>query len=101
DTPVVPPDMIRLMWIAVNRKTRSGHVLGPGQRVSAEQALRAITQAAAYQYFEEQHKGSITLGKQADLVILSSNPVAVAPDEIKSIQVVETFARGRSVYQRP
>ncbi|RZV55561.1 MAG: amidohydrolase [Pseudomonadales bacterium] len=101
DTPVVPPDMIRLMWIAVNRETRSGYVLGPDQRVGAEHALHAITQAAAYQYFEEQYKGSITLGKQADLVILSSNPVAVAPDEIKSIQVVETFARGRSVYQRP
>ncbi|NNC54335.1 MAG: amidohydrolase, partial [Pseudomonadales bacterium] len=100
DTPVVPPDMIRLMWIAANRKTRSGYVLGPDQRASAEQALQAITQAAAYQYFEEFKKGSITPGKQADLVILSANPLAVDADDIKSIQVIETFARGQSVYRQ-
>lgn len=100
DTPIVPPDMMRLWWIAVNRKTRSGHVLGPEQRATAEQALHALTLGGAYQYFEEDRKGSITPGKQADLVILGTNPLVVDADAIKDIPVLETFARGRSVYRQ-
>ena len=99
DAPVVPPDMMRLMWIAVNRKTRSGHVLGPDQRATPYQALHAVTLGAAYQYFEEDRKGSITPGKRADLVVLDANPLTIDPDAIKDIQIVETFARGQSVYR--
>ncbi len=51
DTPVVPPDMMRLLWASVNRVTRSGKVLGPEQRVSPLQALKSVTLNAAYQYF--------------------------------------------------
>ena len=100
DSPIVPPDMMRLLWIAVNRKTRSGFVLGPEQRLSTMQALRATTIGAAYQYFEEDQKGSITPGKQADLVILSANPLTADPDDLIDIQVIETIARGTSVYRR-
>ena len=53
DSPVVPPDMMRLIWITVNRKTRSGYVLGPDQRATVMEDLYAVTQRAAYQYFEE------------------------------------------------
>ncbi len=100
DAPVVPPDIMRLLWITVNRKTRSGFVLGPEQRATPRQALHAVTLGAAYQYFEEDAKGSITPGKRADLVVLDANPLTVDPDAIKDIGVVETFARGRSVYRR-
>lgn len=100
DSPVVPPDMMRLLWIAVNRKTRSGFVIGPDQRLTPEQALYAVTQGAAYQYFEEGWKGSITPGKRADLVILDANPLTIDPDAIKDIGIVETFARGMSVYRQ-
>ena len=100
DTPIVPPDMMRLMWVAVNRKTRSDFVLGPDQRLTPMQALHAITLGAAYQYFEEDKKGSITPGKQADLVILERNPLLSNPDTIKDIAIVETFARGQSVFKR-
>ena len=99
DSPVVPPDVMRLMWITVNRKTRSGFVLGPDQRATPMQALHAVTLGAAWQYFEEDRKGSITPGKQADLVILGANPLTVDPDTIKDIPVIETFARGRSVFR--
>ena len=99
DAPVVPPDMMRLVHITVNRMTRSGHVLGPDQRASAYEALYAVTQGAAYQYFEEDSKGSITPGKQADLVILGTNPLTADPEALADIPVVETFARGRSVYR--
>lgn len=99
DSPVVPPDMMRLLWIAVNRKTRSDFVLGAEQRLTPLQALRATTLTAAYQYFEEDRKGSITTGKQADLVILGSNPLLAEPDTLKDIPVLETFARGKSVFR--
>ena len=75
DAPVVPPDMMRLLWATTNRITRSDQVLGPNQRISTYDALRAVTINAAYQHFEEDTKGSIEVGKQADLVVLSKNPL--------------------------
>ena len=88
------------MWIAVNRKTRSGFILGPDERLSPYDALYAMTMGGAYQYFEEQEKGSITVGKRADLVILGANPLAVEKSELKNIPIIETIARGKSVYRR-
>ena len=101
DAPVVPPDIMRLVSITVNRRTRSGHVLGPEQRATVREALHAVTLGAAYQYFEEDVKGSIAPGKQADLVVLERNPLTADPALLERIQVVETFSRGRSVYVRP
>lgn len=101
DAPVVPPDMMRLMEIAMTRKTREGVTLGADQRVDFPEALHAVTLGAAYQYFEEARKGSITPGKQADLVVLERDPAAAPPDEVGGIEVVETFARGRSVFAAP
>ena len=89
-----------LIWIAVNRKTRSGYVLGPDQRLTVMEALHAVTLGAAYQYFEENEKGSITPGKRADLVILGVNPLKVDADAIKDIPVLETIARGQTVYRQ-
>lgn len=100
DAPIVPPDMMRLLWITVNRKTRSGYVLGPDQRATPLEALHAITLGAAYQYFEEDKKGSITPGKRADLVVLEVNPLTIDPEMIKNIAVIETFASGKSVYKK-
>lgn len=100
DTPVVPPDMMRLLWITVNRLTRSGFVLGADQKATVEQALHGITLGAAFQYFEEGEKGSITAGKRADLVILETNPLNAEPLALDTISIVETFARGRSIFQR-
>ncbi|WP_317929458.1 amidohydrolase [Halioxenophilus sp. WMMB6] len=100
DSPVVPPDMMRLMWAAVNRQTRSGYVLGPDQRISAYDALYAMTMGGAYQYFEEDKKGSLTVGKQADMVILGANPLTVDPTTIKDIPILETIARGKTIYQK-
>jgi predicted amidohydrolase YtcJ len=98
DSPVVPPDMMRLWWATVNRKTRSGFVLGEEQRATVHEALNAMTLAAAYQYFEEDSKGSITTGKQADLVILDRDPMSADPDTLKDIRILETIARGKTVF---
>lgn len=100
DSPVVPPDIMRLISITVNRQTRSGYVLGPDQRASVVEAIYAVTQGAAYQYFEEDEKGSITVGKRADFVILEQNPLLVDPQELEDIAIVETFSRGASVFRR-
>ena len=101
DAPIVPPDILRLVSITVNRTTRSGRVLGPHQRATIREALHAVTLGAAYQYFEEDTKGSITVGKQADLVVLDRNPLTADPADLEHIAVLETFSRGRSVYARP
>ncbi len=98
DASVVPPHMMRLVSIAVNRKTRSGHILGPHQRLTVMQALHAVTLGGAYQYFEEDTKGSITVGKQADLVIMDENPLTADPENLEFIPILETFSRGRSVF---
>ena len=98
DAPVVPPDVMRLLWIMVDRETRSGFVLGPEQRGTVEEALHAVTLGAAYQYFEEDRKGSITPGKQADLVVLDRDPRKIPTGELRDVRVLETIARGRSVF---
>jgi predicted amidohydrolase YtcJ len=98
DTPVTPVRPIQLVWVAANRVTSGGRVLGPEQRIPVEQALRAITIDAAWQNFEEDIKGSIEVGKLADLVLLSENPLMVDPAAIKDIQVLETIVGGRSVF---
>lgn len=99
DAPIVPPDIIRLLWASVNRRTRSGDILGPQQRIDIATALRAITAHAAYQTFEEAEKGTLEVGKLADLVILSANPLETAPEDLLELEVVETFSRGRSVFR--
>jgi predicted amidohydrolase YtcJ len=100
DAPVVPPDSMRLLWSTVNRITRSGKVLGPEQRIGIEDALRALTVNGAHQYFEEARKGTLAVGKQADLVVLSQDPLALAPEKLLELRVVETVARGRVVFER-
>jgi len=100
DAPVVPPMAMRLMSIAVNRTTRSGFLLGADQRATPMEALQALTINGARQYFEEASKGSITPGKRADLVILDADPLTIDPARIADIKVIETIARGRTVYRR-
>lgn len=99
DSPIVPPDIMRLVAITVNRETRSGLILGPDQRATVMEALHAVTLGAAYQYFEEDDKGSITPGKRADLVILERNPLTANPADLANIGIVETFSRGESVFR--
>ena len=100
DTPIVPPDMMRLLWSGVNRVTRSGKLLGPDQRITPLEALKSMTINAAYQFFEENDKGSIEVGKLADLTVLSANPLKVDAMTIKDIRIEETIKEGKTVYHR-
>jgi predicted amidohydrolase YtcJ len=99
DAPVANPDAIRVLSATVTRVTRSGYVLGPEERVDALTALKAMTIWPAVQYFEEASKGSIEPGKLADFVILSDNPLAVKPEDLITLKVVETIKEGKSVYK--
>lgn len=98
DTPVTKPDMLHSVWCAVNRISRTGNVIGEEQAVDVYDALRAVTVNAAYQYFEEDTKGSIETGKRADLVILDRSPLDVEPMDIRDIKVLETIKDGESIY---
>ena len=100
DTPVTPVDPLQLVWVSVNRLTKSGKVLGPEQRIAVEDALRAVTIDAAWQNFEEARKGSIETGKLADFVVLAKNPLTVEPVEIRDIEILETIVAGRSVWRK-
>ena len=98
DAPVVPPDMIRLLWSTTNRLTRSGKVLGPNQRISTYDALKAITINAAYQHFEDDIKGSIEVGKLADLVVLSADPLSMPSESLLNLQIISTFSHGKEIF---
>jgi len=99
DAPVVPLEPLRLVWAAVNRRSTSGAIIGPDERIPVEAALRAVTIDAAWQHFEEGSKGSLEPGKLADMVILSRSPLD-EPEHIDAITVEETIVDGETAYRR-
>ena len=100
DAPVIPPKSMMVLDATVNRITRTGKVLGEAQKVSPYIALKTMTDWAAYQYFEEDIKGTLSTGKYGDFVILSDNPITIDPSKIKDIKVLATYKQGQLVYQR-
>ncbi len=91
--------MIRLLWATSHRETRSGKILGSEQRVSIYEALKSMTINAAYQNFEEGQKGSIAVGKQADFVVLSENPLNVPAGDLLRVKIEKTVSRGETVFE--
>lgn len=100
DSPVKMPNQILAIHNAVNRQTQSGRILGEDQRLTVMEAIKALTLNAAYQYFEEETKGSIEEGKLADFVILDRNPLEVESSKIKEINVLETIKEGNTIYKK-
>lgn len=98
DTPVTPISPLMSVWSAVNRITSSGEVLGEYQRISVIDALRSITYWSAYQFHEEDKKGSLEPQKWADMVILAENPLQVEKTRIKDIKVLTTIVGNKAVY---
>lgn len=99
DSPVHPVDPFFLVWTAVNRTTRSGRVIGAEQRIGVLDALRACTIEPAYQWREEATKGSLAPGKLADLMVVDADPLAIDPDAIKDIAVLETLKEGETIFE--
>ena len=78
------------LWQKAPRK-----VLGPDERVTVDDAIRAVTINAAYAMFSDDKVGSLEVGKQADLVILEKNPRKISPEKIANIKVIETWIDGK------
>lgn len=82
----------------VTRQTQTGEVVGPDQKISIEEAFKMYTVYAAYASFEEGIKGSLTVGRLADMVVLAQDPWEVGPEDIGQIGVAMTILGGRVVY---
>jgi hypothetical protein len=104
DWPVVTPDVFRGMYCAVARKTRDGKPEGgwqPQLAVTAERALRHYTIDAAFAGFAEKERGSIAVGKRADLVVLSRDLLSAPPEEILETKALLTLFEGKAVWRDP
>ena len=99
DAPVAFPDSMRILHATVTRRSRTGDIIGPAQRVDVITALKAMTIWPAWQHHEEASKGSIEVGKLADFAILSADPTAVDPETLDKIDVVQTIKEGETVYR--
>lgn len=99
DTPVIEPDMFETIWCAVNRTTKTDKVLGEDEKISVLEAIEAVTINAAYQYGEEEIRGSLKAGKKADLIIVDRNPLKVAKNELRNIKILETIKDGKTIYK--
>ena len=98
DAPVAFPDSMRVLDATVTRRTRSGDILGPAQRVDVMTALKAMTIWPAWQHFEASSKGTIEVGKLADFVILSDDPTAIDPEALDTIKVLVTIKEDKVVF---
>ena len=98
DAPVVSADPFRTLWVAVARLTSSGEKLGADEAITRQQALKALTVNSAYQHYIETEKGSIDIGKKADMIILDGNPLTLPEAELRHIKVLETVKDGETVY---
>ncbi len=95
DLPMGPSDPLKLAWCGVNRITQSGRVAGPEQRISVDDALRAVTIEAAYSWRRESDLGSIAPGKIANFTVLGADPYSVDPLVLDRIPILGTVFEGR------
>jgi len=101
DFTMAPAAPLTLAWVAVNRTTAKGNLMAPEERVSVEQALRAITIDAAFVLRMENEIGSIVAGKRADFTVLEQNPYEVPASQLKDIGIWGTVFEGRVFPFRP
>jgi hypothetical protein len=100
DTPVEDVDPIQCYYASVSRRLKDGTVFFPDQRMSRMEALRSYTINNAYAAFEEGSKGSLKVGKLADVTVLSRDILTVPEDEIRSAKVDYTIVGGKVMYER-
>lgn len=103
DAPIETMNPFMNVYAVSVRKDQNGVPEGgwhPEQKVPVEQGLRMVTIEGAYSTGEEDVKGSIEVGKYADMVVVSADPLKIAPDEIKNIKVLMTIVGGKVVHQK-
>ncbi|MEE3279128.1 MAG: amidohydrolase family protein [Pseudomonadota bacterium] len=92
---VAPMHPLTAAWIAVNRVAADGEtIVGPGERISVDRAIRAITVDAAYVLNRDDSLGSIEVGKYADFAVLDDDPYEVRPGALKDIRIHGTVLAG-------
>ena len=101
DAPVEDLDPIPNYYATVTRKTKEGKAFYPDQRMSRMEALKSMTYQPAYAAFQEDSRGSLTVGKLADVTVLSKDITAIPEDQIRSVQVTYTIVGGKIVYKKP
>jgi len=101
DVPVTPISPWWGLWAAVERKElNTGQVLAPEERLSVRQALEMYTRNPAYLGFEENQKGSLEAGKFADFIVIDRDPLSVPPQQLKDVQVLQTWVGGEMIYEK-
>jgi len=100
DAPVTDINPLLGIHVAVNRKSQSGMDIGSSQCISVMEAIKLYTWNGAYASFEEDIKGSIEVGKLADLVVLNDSILNVSPDQIKDLKVEKTMIDGEIIYSK-
>ncbi len=89
------------LWAAVERKElNTGEVLAPEERLSVRQALEMYTRNPAYIGFEEKEKGSLEAGKFADFIVIDRDPLSVPAEQLKDVQVLQTWVGGEMIYEK-
>jgi predicted amidohydrolase YtcJ len=99
DAPVEDVDPIANYYATVSRKTKDGKVFYPDQRMNRMEALKSYTLSAAYAAFEEGSRGSLKVGKLADMTVLSKDITAIPEDEIPTAHVSYTIVGGKVLYK--
>ena len=100
DSPVIPLDPMTGIYSAVNRLTKAGNKVHTEESISVRDSLKAYTLGGAYASFEEKEKGSIEVGKLADVILLDRNPINVDPLDLKNIEVSMTIIGGNVVWDK-
>ena len=94
DFPMAPAKPLNNAWVAANRLTESGALMGPNERASLDAALKAITTNAAYVLGLEDEIGSLRWGKRADFTILEQDPYLVDVESLRDIPIWGTVFEG-------
>lgn len=97
DPPVIEQDMFETVWCAANRITRDGVSLS-GEEIDVIDAIRAVTVSAAYQYGEEDIKGSLETGKLADFIVIDRDPLEIPKEELRDVKILRTYKNGELIF---
>ena len=103
DNPVEPYAPLHGIYAAVTRRNWDGlpeEGWFPEEKISVQEAVKMFTAGSAYATFEEKEKGTLEIGKYADMVVLSGDPFRIPPEKIESVQVLRTITGGKTVFQK-
>lgn len=99
DCPVLRPNLFEAVWCAVKRVTKGGVQLDESQKITVYEGLECITKNGAYQYGEEDRKGTLEVGKLADFCVTEHNPLKVDIDDLRDLKVLETIKEGETIWK--